>query len=694
VLRRSPAVSGGLRRLRPEGAHRVTREGQAPPPSDRVLAAALDAADVLVVVLDRAGRATYVNSAVLAVTGYTREELATTSVAERIAPEDRAAASDLVALLWRGEQPGPRTLNWLAKDGRRIRVRWRYSLLHDERGRTSHVVAVGLDVSEQHAAERARRAAEERFQLSFDRAPVGMVVSLAADGGDDRVVLSVNRELCRMLGYDESELVGRSIATFTHPDDVEPERRWRRAWLDAGGVDVFQYEKRYVTASGESKWASLHVSLMESDGRRYFLSHVVDIDERRRADRSRMAASVDPLTGLLNEPAFLRDLSVRLAEDLPLSVLRWQLLPAADVRAAHGPAAADRLVEHGANRLAETLPTDARLARTAPDEFAAFFKGTGRESLRIARDAVARISRDPRTEPPEPAAVAFAAGVAACDPGQQEKPEALYAYAGVALEDAVRGGTGAALSGRPERERAGKRLAWQRRLRHALSDESAFLVHGQPVCDLATSEVVFSELSLRMHDDAGKLVYPAVFLPVAESTGLILDIDRWLLRRAIALLDEHPGERFAVRLSAATLTDRLASERAADLIAAAGEATERLIVEIVGAEAPVQLRSAATRLRACGCDLVLLNFGMALGSLHHAKTLPVSAIKIHGSFIRDIESSEPDRVVIRAIAEAAHAYGRLLIAEFVESAELAAVLRELGIDQGQGFHFGRPGPVA
>jgi EAL domain-containing protein (putative c-di-GMP-specific phosphodiesterase class I) len=84
---------------------------------------------------------------------------------------------------------------------------------------------------------------------------------------------------------------------------------------------------------------------------------------------------------------------------------------------------------------------------------------------------------------------------------------------------------------------------------------------------------------------------------------------------------------------------------------------------------------------------------MALGSLHHAKTLPVSAIKIHGSFIRDIGSSESDRVVIRAIAEAAHAYGRTLIAEFVESAELAAVLRALGVDQGQGFHFGRPGPV-
>jgi EAL domain-containing protein (putative c-di-GMP-specific phosphodiesterase class I) len=185
-----------------------------------------------------------------------------------------------------------------------------------------------------------------------------------------------------------------------------------------------------------------------------------------------------------------------------------------------------------------------------------------------------------------------------------------------------------------------------------------------------------------------------VFLPVAESTGLILDIDRWLLRRVVALLEERPGERFAVRLSAATLADRAASNQAADLIAGGPDVAARLIIEIVGAEAPVQLRGAANRLRECGCDLVLLNFGMAFGSLYHAKTLPVSAIKIHGSFIRDIEESEKDRAVIRAIAEAARAFGRITIAEFVETASLAEALRDLGVDQGQGFHFGRPGPVA
>jgi PAS domain S-box-containing protein len=672
----------------------VTGRTQPPLQSDRVLAAALDAARVLVVVVDRTGRPTYVNAAVTEVLGCSAAELTAMPFTERVAPEDRDRAGAMLESLLRGEDVGRQTIHWLGRDGEPIRVRWTYSFLRDPDGEVGHVVAVGLDVTAQHAAELAHETAEERFRLSFDGAPVGMAISV--DAGDDEIlILSANRELCRMLGSREADLTGRTVAGITHPDDVEAETRWINQWLRTAPDEVFQYEKRYRTADGETLWASVHLSLIRGErGQRYYLAHVIDIDERRRAARARVAATVDPLTGLLNEPAFLRDLRVRLAEDLPLSVLRWQLLPASDVRAVHGNAAADRLVERGADRLAATLPADARLARTATDEFAAFFKGTGRESLRIARDTMSRIARDPPPEPAGSATIAFAAGVASCDPGQHEQAEALYAYAGVALEDAVRGGFGAALSGRAERERAGKRLAWQQRLRRALEDESAFLVHGQPVCDLATGEALFTELSLRMHDDEDKLVYPAVFLPVAESTGLILDIDRWLLRRVLALLRERPGERFAVRLSAATLTDRASSERAADLLAADPEAARRLSVEIVGVEAPVQLRSAANRLRECGCDLVLLNFGMAFGSLVHAKMLPVSAIKIHGSFIRDLQSSEKDRAVIRAIAEAVHAYDRITIAEFVESAELAAVLRELGVDQGQGFWFGRPGPVA
>jgi len=196
-----------------------------------------------------------------------------------------------------------------------------------------------------------------------------------------------------------------------------------------------------------------------------------------------------------------------------------------------------------------------------------------------------------------------------------------------------------------------------------------------------------------MHDEDGKLVFPAVFLPVAESTGMITAIDRWLLRRVRDLLVERPDERFAIRLSAATLGDRATGDAAVDLLRRDRGVAERLTIEIVGAENPLPLRRTAHRLAQSGCRLLLLNFGMAFGSLYHARSLPVSAVKIHGSFTRDVEAVERDRALIRAVTASAGALGVTTIAEFVESQATADLLLELGVDCGQGFHFGRPGPV-
>jgi EAL domain-containing protein (putative c-di-GMP-specific phosphodiesterase class I) len=196
-----------------------------------------------------------------------------------------------------------------------------------------------------------------------------------------------------------------------------------------------------------------------------------------------------------------------------------------------------------------------------------------------------------------------------------------------------------------------------------------------------------------MHDEDGKLVFPAVFLPVAESTGLIAAIDRWLLERVVDLLRERPEERYAIRLSAATLTDPSAGASAIGALRRERDVAERLIVEMVGADGSLSQRSTAHRLTECGCRLLLLGGGMPAGSLHYARSLPLWALKIHGSFTRDIEASERDFAVVRAFADASHALGIRSIAEFVETPSAAEALRAAGIDWGQGFHFGRPGPV-
>jgi PAS domain S-box-containing protein len=210
-----------------------------PPQSDRVLAAALDAAAVLVVVIDAAGVPVYVNDAACEVSGYDRDELTSRSILDRVDPGHRDDAEDVIDRLWRGDLPSDYVLPWVASDGRRIRIRWRFSHLADDDGAVTHIVAVGIDITRQHVLGQARRAAEERFRLSFDGAPVGMAVIRAGDRGET-VAVAVNRAMCRLLGRHEDDLVGRDVADVTHPDDMPHERRWVAAWLARGAEQVFQ----------------------------------------------------------------------------------------------------------------------------------------------------------------------------------------------------------------------------------------------------------------------------------------------------------------------------------------------------------------------------------------------------------------------------------------------------------------------
>jgi EAL domain-containing protein (putative c-di-GMP-specific phosphodiesterase class I) len=149
-----------------------------------------------------------------------------------------------------------------------------------------------------------------------------------------------------------------------------------------------------------------------------------------------------------------------------------------------------------------------------------------------------------------------------------------------------------------------------------------------------------------------------------------------------------------MRLSAVSVIDRRAGEIVAGILAEDPDAARRLIVEIVGAEAPLAMRRTVERIRSCGSQILLLNFGLAFGSLHHARTLPITAIKIHGSFVRGADEDIRVRHIVKAVADLSRFLGVATIAELVESAELAAALRDAGVDYGQGFFFGRPSPVA
>jgi EAL domain-containing protein (putative c-di-GMP-specific phosphodiesterase class I) len=246
---------------------------------------------------------------------------------------------------------------------------------------------------------------------------------------------------------------------------------------------------------------------------------------------------------------------------------------------------------------------------------------------------------------------------------------------------------------------------WLGRLRHALR-EGLFVLHYQPIVALESRAVSHYEALVRLGDEpGGRLVAPGEFLPAAERYGLVREIDRLVVSRVAALLGSPSpaGEasavlqRVALNLSALSVTDRgMLAHIERELVRHRVD-PRRLVLEITETAAISDMRRARSfceGAEALGCAIALDDFGVGFGSFYYAKRLPFSFLKVDGDFVRELPASRNDRLVVKAMVDVARGMGRETIAEFVGDDATLEVLRELGVDYAQGFHVGRPAPLA
>jgi EAL domain-containing protein (putative c-di-GMP-specific phosphodiesterase class I) len=233
------------------------------------------------------------------------------------------------------------------------------------------------------------------------------------------------------------------------------------------------------------------------------------------------------------------------------------------------------------------------------------------------------------------------------------------------------------------------------RIRTALA-EDRFELHAQPIVALAEDDDTPAfELLLRMRSDAGELVPPATFLPIAERFDLIGAIDRWVVARAITLVRAHPVT-LSVNLSGRTMGDADFARWLEELLTDTPVPAGRLIVEITETAAIVNLeraRALADTLRRLGCRLALDDFGAGFASFAYLKHLRFDVLKIDGEFVRGLRDNPTDRLVVEAVVRIARGLGTPSLAEFVGDDATLDAVRELGVDYAQGFHLGRPVPV-
>jgi len=664
---------------------------------------AFEDAPIGIALFDIDGRFTEVNRALCEMVGSDRERIVGVSVLDHVAPPDRPESLAAFRQLMVGERATHHAETRLRRaDGREIWCQLRASLVRDATGEPLHFIAQVEDVSARRRAAEALAEAEERFRLAFEGAPIGIALA-DLDGR----FLRVNDALCEITGYTEAELLAANVDLLGHSDAADAEEE-QFDELMRGARRSYRLERRIVHATGRSVWVSLSVSLVrDSSGvPRYCIKQLEDISDRKRFEgQLAYLADHDALTGLYNRRAFQRELEQRSAAGGDGgAVVVLDLDHFKDINDTLGHAAGDEVIVRVARLLAKRLRRTDVLGRLGGDEFAMLLSGVSRAEAEAVIAELLRVVREQSvvSDGGHPIGLTASAGIALFDGSTPLSAEELLVSADIAMYDAKEAGRDRhAISVETEQRQQAMtdRMAWSQRMRDALERDS-FVLYQQPVVDLRSGLPKSHELLLRMRGDNGDLIPPAAFLPIAERSGLITEIDRWVTHQAIATIAEQRlagrSLRLAVNLSGASVSDPALLDMIERDLEALAPPAGSLIFEVTETAAIVNLdraRTFAATLAELGCELALDDFGAGFGSFYYLKRLPFDYLKIDGDFIRQLTSSHEDQLVVRAIVEIARGLGKRTVAEFVGDVETMTLLRELGVDDAQGFHIGRPAPL-
>ncbi|HEU4393445.1 MAG TPA: bifunctional diguanylate cyclase/phosphodiesterase [Solirubrobacterales bacterium] len=347
-----------------------------------------------------------------------------------------------------------------------------------------------------------------------------------------------------------------------------------------------------------------------------------------------------------------------------------------------GHEAGDRLLAAVGTMLREESRSEDLPGRICADEFALLLtRGDPAEAMAAAERLIGLVRE--RGKP----AVGASVGIANFGgTGEAVTAEGLMIAADIALCEAKERGGGRAVSCL---DGPNGKLTWPERIRDAI-DRQKIVVYAQPIFDLRSHRVAREELLVRMLDDDGDVIPPSSFLPTAERFGLIAEIDRLVLSKAVELAGR--SRPIAVNVSGGSLSDP-------DLIADVRQAIadglnpgwlDFEITETAAISNMDRAREFAEEVTGMGCGLGLDDFGTGFSSFSYLKELPVQHLKIDLEFIRDLRTSPVDRRLVHAMAEFARAFGQETVAEGVEDAETLALVRGCGIDYAQGFHIGKP----
>ena len=546
-------------------------------------------------------------------------------------------------------------------------------------------------------------------QLRDSQAHYSNMVELAAIGIShvdlDGRFVHVNRRLCEMLGYSREELLELGIQEISHPDDRSTTDK-DRARLDAGEIDSFKAEKRYLRKDGTPIWVRLTVAAKHRpDGRtQHHVSIVEDISDRRMAEaRVQYLATHDEMTGLVNRTMFGEFLGRAIARchrpGRRFAVMFVDLDRFKVINDSLGHESGDALLKEIASRLRASLRTSDVVARFGGDEFVLLVEDVNDRSAVevVVRNLLAAVHQPVQIAGQE-CRVTASIGIALC-PEDAQDADGLLKHADLAMYHAKEQGKNGFQYYSPTMgAQSTERVLIENCLTGALRrDEMS--VYYQAKVDMRTGEIRGAEALLRWtHPDLG-IVSPTRFIPIAEECGLIVPIGRWVMTTACTQAAEWLRLGLpvcvAVNLSPRQFRDPQLVRYVKEALDQAGLPPSLLELEITENVMMQDNDGAAAKMaliRDLGVRFAIDDFGTGYSSLRQLKRFPIDTLKIDRSVIRGIPQNAPDLAIAEAILTLATSLGVTVVAEGVETAEQQAFLSGHTCNEMQGFYFHRPLP--
>jgi diguanylate cyclase (GGDEF)-like protein/PAS domain S-box-containing protein len=522
-------------------------------------------------------------------------------------------------------------------------------------------------------------------------------------------ILRVNAAFTQMTGYSPEEAIGQTPALLK--SGRHDAGFYRRMWEELQTQGRWQGEIWNRRKGGEiyPEWLTVTAVRGPAGDIRHYVAAFLDISERKQAEAQLEYMTLyDSLTGLANRRLLQDRLHQALAGISRNKTFGALLFIDLDsfrhINDTLGRSHGDGVLVEVARRLRDEVGEEATLARQGGDDFMVLLESVGNKLTEsaahvehLAEKLLARLS-EPYVLDNEECQCTACIGIALLQ-DQQVSADELIKQAELAMYQAKDSGTNTARFYDPAvQEAVASRLGMETDLRHALKNHELTL-HYQPQVN-AAGDIVGAEALLRWQHPERGMVSPALFIPFAESSGLILPIGAWVLEQACAQLAlwqktsaVASGWTLAVNISARQFHQTDFVEQVRNTLLQSGADPRRLKLELTESLLVADVEDAVRKMDALcelGMSLSLDDFGTGYSSLAYLKRLPLAQLKIDQSFVRDIGQDASDDTIVRAIIGLAASLGLEVIAEGVESAQQREMLLKWGCAHFQGFYFYRP----